>query len=106
MHKLLTLERQTASVDDFHDGSPTWTEVQDVWGDFSKISGAEAVTNDQQRGHFTHYVTIRYSPEVAAIDSRDRLIVKGEGRTLEIVAAVNRKEDNHLIDCMCREKVS
>ena len=106
MHKLLTIERETPAPDDFHAGDSVWTEVLDVWADFKKISGAEVVANSQQRGHFTHTVSIRWSPEVADMDSRDRLIVKGEGRTLEVLSAINRAEDNHWIDLVCKERVS
>ena len=96
-HVVRIRERHEAA-DGFGGVTVTLTTLFTTHAEIRPLRGAELERARQIQADVTHMVTLRYRPGITA-----KMDVLYQGRTLNIVAALNEDERGRWLDCLCKE---
>ena len=97
-HKLL-LQEATETNNGRGEPIPAWSDVTELWGDITPLSGREGLQANQIYASATHRIRIRYRPGVVP----KMRFLKGS-REFEIDAVLNVDERNREMVCIAKER--
>ena len=97
------VETRTETLNDWNETSATWSTLLESRAALSGISGREFNAGGGIRADVTHLLRIRSSRLARTITPKERVIV--DGRTFEILAAVDKTGRRREIELQCRETV-
>lgn len=93
-----------ASIDASGGVIETWTQEASVWAGIEPLTGREQFVAAQVHAQATHKVTLRYSPQVAALTEKWSVLF-GTRRFL-IEERRNLDEGNCTLELICIERVA
>lgn len=83
MDRIVTILRANISKDGFNADITTWLPIaSDVWAEAEPVNDAERLRAGEVLASKQYRFRIRFSPEVADVDSRDR--IRYDGRIYDI----------------------
>lgn len=94
----LTIERATEAQNASGQVVKTWSTLKTIAANVVPLSGLEAVTGLQTEARVSHRVYINYDPDLTTKDRFDF-----EGRTLEIISALDVDERRREMVCLVTE---
>ncbi len=95
LDRVVTLERVTITRDEFGEGIETWGTLAQRKAQRLDVSDVEAVRAAEVGSQLTTRFVIRYSSEVANLNTRDRLTLEGE---IYNIVGVKEKERRRWIE--------
>jgi len=95
--------RDETTLNSYNEPAPSWVLLLDTRAALRGLSGRELAAADGMRADVTHLLTIRSSKLSRTITPKDRVII--DGRTFEILAAVDKAGRRREIELQCRESV-
>lgn len=79
-----------------------WTTVETVWSRIEPLSGREQMLAAQRQAETTHRITLRYSSEIAALDSSWRVLYGSRAFVIDEVR--NMGEGDRMFELICVER--
>lgn len=95
--------RDETSVNSYNETSESWTKLLETRAALSGGGGREFQQSGGTAADVTHVLRIRSSRLARTITPKERVIL--DGRTFEIVSAVDRSGRRRTIELQCREAV-
>ena len=99
LRHLLTLQQSADALNARGEAIPNWSDVTDLWGEITPLSGREGFQAQQMYASATHRIRIRYR---AGVVPKMRFL-KGS-REFEIDAVLNVDERNRELVCIATER--
>lgn len=97
----ITLQQPGGSRDSVGERVTSWTNVKAVYADISTLNMREQMLVAQRQASTTHKVTLRYDPDLAAINAAWRVLFGS--RVLVIDGVNNVDERNKTLELLCTE---
>lgn len=91
LDRKITLERFTATPDDFNGQTETWTTLAEVWANFKQEPNNESFTASQTLAQSVAKFTIRYDPALEDLNAKDRINGIGRVWNIRAVSEVSRE---------------
>jgi len=85
---LLTLERQSTTLDTFGEGGLTYASFMTAWGSVEAVGSRERFESQQVKAEVSHRIKIRYSTLAATLTAADRITLGA--RTFDIVTPMDK----------------
>tara|TARA_R100000808_G_scaffold7070_1_gene20819 strand:- start:28108 stop:28437 length:330 start_codon:yes stop_codon:yes gene_type:complete len=95
--------RTETSLNTYNEVSPSWSVLLETRASLDGAGGREFAAGGGMRADVTHLLRIRSSRLARTITPKNRVIL--DGRTFEILAAVDRTGRRREIELQCRESV-
>tara|TARA_B100000686_G_scaffold80595_1_gene86939 strand:+ start:1432 stop:1761 length:330 start_codon:yes stop_codon:yes gene_type:complete len=95
--------RDESTLNSYNETSESWTRLLETRAAMATTGGREFVEGGGTAADVTHVLRIRSSRLARTITPKNRLVY--DGRTFEIVAAIDRDGRRRVIDLQCREAV-
>jgi SPP1 family predicted phage head-tail adaptor len=92
LDRRITLQRATIVQDAFGDGIETWGTLATVWASKTPVLDAERMQAGEIRAEQQCRFQIRWSPKVASLNPRDRLVCDGVTFLIWGVKEINTRE--------------
>ena len=83
MDRRITLERFTATRDEYNEPVQTWATLATRWASYEPLSDGERFRASETAANASARFVIRWSTDVADLNPKDRLVF--EGTTFDIV---------------------
>jgi SPP1 family predicted phage head-tail adaptor len=92
LDRRIVIERAALTANAFGEGVPTWAPLAEVWAHKQDVSDKERQQSAEVSAEITTRFRIRWSPDVATLNPKDRIVF--DGRTFEIwgVKEIGRRE--------------
>jgi SPP1 family predicted phage head-tail adaptor len=97
----ITFQTRSATQDSYGNELDSWTDLVTVWGACEPISGREFFSALQVNSEITARITVRYSPEVAAVTTKHRAMC--EGKAFDIHAIIDPNRAHSELQMMCAD---
>lgn len=95
----VTVERPQTGEDDWGQPIEGWGLVASTWASVEPLTGRELFAAQAAQSETTYRLTVRY---MAGIDATCR-VVMDDGRTLQIVAVIDLRNQHRYMQFLCRE---
>lgn len=95
--------RDESTLNSYNETSESWTRLLETRAAMSAGGGREFNEGGGTAADVTHVLRIRSSRLARTITPKNRLIL--DGRTFEIVAAIDRDGRRRVVELQCRESV-
>lgn len=77
LSRRITIERATTAKNDLNEDVATWSTLTTVWAEATPLSDGERIRAQEVAAQISMRFVIRWSPIVAGIDPRDRIVYAG-----------------------------
>ena len=91
LDRRIALLRASVAADAFNEQVATWSTFATVWAEAKPVLDGEKQQAGQTLASKSYRFTIRYSSDVADIDTRDRLIFDGRTYDINAVKEMDRR---------------
>jgi SPP1 family predicted phage head-tail adaptor len=81
----------TAAASAFNEPEEVWADLATVWAQAKDASAAESLRAAEVGAEITTRFTVRWSPTIAGIDPRDRVLWRGREHNITAVRDVGRR---------------
>lgn len=92
LDRRITLQRATVTRDEYNNPVETWEDLRTVWAGFEPIRDGERFRAGERAAEASARFLIRYSSQVADINGKDRLTMRGTVYQITHVKEVGRRE--------------
>lgn len=100
LRTLVTVQEAVQTQDSGGAPETTWVTQSTVWGSVMPIRGREALMAGQLLADQDTRIIIRWSPQMASINRRWRVVVKGN--PYDIISVINVDEGDRQIELLCK----
>jgi SPP1 family predicted phage head-tail adaptor len=101
--KRITIQKRSATLDDYGQEINSWSDVATVWANVKPISGREKLKAGQVDSILTHTVAVRYNPAFMPPRTVDAWRIVYDGRYFNITASMDMDEASKYIIFDCTE---
>jgi len=98
---LVTIQSPAGTRDAVGERTTSWVDVDDVMAAIMPVKVEERFVAPQLRGSITHKLHIRYSSEIAGVDSTWRVVYGARAFTIDGVRDI--EERHHMVELLCTE---
>lgn len=95
----ITVERPQTGEDAWGQPIEGWSLVASTWASVEPLTGRELFAAQAAQSETTYRLTVRY---MAGVDASCRVVLDG-GRTLQIVAVIDLRNQHRYMQFLCRE---
>jgi SPP1 family predicted phage head-tail adaptor len=92
MDRRITIQRATASRDEFNEPVNLWLTLATVWASYEPLSDGEAFRASETLAEASARFVVRYSTTLAGLDPKDRLTFDGGTWQIVRVKEIGRRE--------------
>jgi SPP1 family predicted phage head-tail adaptor len=92
LDRRITLQRATVTQNTIGEGAQAWAALATVWASVAYIKDAEREKSGQIRAERQARFMIRWSPTVASINAKDRLVFDGSTYEIWGTKEIGRRE--------------
>ncbi len=102
LNRRITIQRRSATLDDYGQESAGWTDIATVWADVRPIGGREKMRSMAVESTLTHTVLVRYRTDLLPAVSADAWRIVYGTRILQITASMDQDDARKYIifDCI------
>jgi SPP1 family predicted phage head-tail adaptor len=98
LNRLVTFERRDSATNEFNEQVGDWVEVARAYAQIVSLTGREFFASLQEQSDVTARVIVRYTPQLAALKTTDRIVTAE--RIYDIQAVLNpdgRSRELHIL---------
>jgi SPP1 family predicted phage head-tail adaptor len=92
LDRRIVIERAALTSNAFGEGVPTWGALAEVWAHKQDVSDKERQQSAEVAAEITTRFKIRWSPDVATVNPKDRVVFDGRVYNLSAVKEIGRRE--------------
>jgi SPP1 family predicted phage head-tail adaptor len=92
LDRRITIRRAVMAPNAFNELVATWIDLATVWAGRRDASATESYRAQEVGAQITTRFTIRWSPDVAGVDPKDRLRFEGRDYDITAVRDVGRRQ--------------
>ena len=92
LDRRITIRRAVMTPNAFNELVATWMDLATVWAGRRDASAAESYRAQEVGAQITTRFTIRWSPDVAGVDPKDRLRFEGRDYDITAVRDIGRRQ--------------
>lgn len=102
LNRRITIQRRSATLDDYGQESSGWTDIATVWADVRPIGGREKLRSMAVESTLTHTVLVRYRTDLLPAVAADAWRIVYGTRILQITASMDQDDARKFIifDCV------
>lgn len=105
MNRRAVFQRATVTCNNFNEQIESWATLASVWVNRRDVSAAESFRAQEVGAQLSLRFRIRYSPDVADLNPRDRVLY--DGRVYNLTGVREIKRNRWLeVDCVVRDDVA
>lgn len=103
LNRRVTIQRRSATLDDYGQESSGWTDIATVWADVRPVGGREKMRAMAVESTLTHTVMVRYRTDLLPVIDADAWRIRYGSRVLQITAAMDMDDERKYIIFECTE---
>jgi len=107
LDKYVTIQRRSATLDDYGQKSDSWSDVCNAWTNIRPISGREKMRNGVIESTISHTIAMHFNPVLMPLIEADSLRIvhvdDWSSRIFNVQSAINFNEQYQWIVFECEE---
>jgi len=89
---LITIRRQTLTYDEKNRPVEVWSDLAQAWAEKRDVSDGERFRAQQVEAQITSRFLLLWSPQLADVDAKDRIVVDGRSYDISGVKEIGRRD--------------